>query len=393
MTDPPSYDQDLLSRLNALKKSSITLETDECVDQIISLPNAAPQLKFCRPTLSIPKTRSTPETDLASRLRSLRDGVGTTPSPTSSPNARATTNIDAKASNPPKASPAPQAAPLHPESTSRITTNDIKPFITKLEPSPDLTPQAVDETEIHSVLTEARKVLSLGNQKGFDSAKTSTPTGHPLPLKAQRQPGISDSDSGPDSADEEEQSREADDILAQLLEELELEGQDTSERDPGTGTEATTDEHGHKDYKATATAAPAHDNNENEEDIDLPGVPQQDPDPGPPRPKAEQPPDDFEKSIAARLAALKSSSAIDSLGLPSAPTSAVGRRSSSSTGKAWRDETLETWCAICHDGATVVCHGCEEMLYCARCWKEGHMGADAGWEEKGHEWSKYRPPK
>jgi hypothetical protein len=31
MTDPPSYDQDLLNRLNALKKSSITLDTDEYV--------------------------------------------------------------------------------------------------------------------------------------------------------------------------------------------------------------------------------------------------------------------------------------------------------------------------------------------------------------------------
>lgn len=31
MTYPPSYDQDLLNRLNALKKSSITLDTDEYV--------------------------------------------------------------------------------------------------------------------------------------------------------------------------------------------------------------------------------------------------------------------------------------------------------------------------------------------------------------------------
>jgi hypothetical protein len=31
MTDPPSYDQDLLNRFNALKKSSITLDTNEYV--------------------------------------------------------------------------------------------------------------------------------------------------------------------------------------------------------------------------------------------------------------------------------------------------------------------------------------------------------------------------
>lgn len=31
MADPPGYDQDLLNRLNALKKSSITLDTNEYV--------------------------------------------------------------------------------------------------------------------------------------------------------------------------------------------------------------------------------------------------------------------------------------------------------------------------------------------------------------------------
>ena len=42
MTYPPSYDQDLLNRLNALKKSSITLDTDEYV----GLPNGgSPKLK------------------------------------------------------------------------------------------------------------------------------------------------------------------------------------------------------------------------------------------------------------------------------------------------------------------------------------------------------------
>jgi len=40
MSDPPSYDQDLLARLNALKKSTITLDTTEYVRR----NNAAGQL-------------------------------------------------------------------------------------------------------------------------------------------------------------------------------------------------------------------------------------------------------------------------------------------------------------------------------------------------------------
>lgn len=41
MSDPPSYDQDLLNRLNALKKSSITLDTNEYVGIPICLGSAA----------------------------------------------------------------------------------------------------------------------------------------------------------------------------------------------------------------------------------------------------------------------------------------------------------------------------------------------------------------
>jgi hypothetical protein len=52
MADLPSYDQDLLKRLNALKKTSITLDTDEYV----GLPQfPAMRLKSVQPELVYPQ--------------------------------------------------------------------------------------------------------------------------------------------------------------------------------------------------------------------------------------------------------------------------------------------------------------------------------------------------
>lgn len=84
-----------------------------------------------------------------------------------------------------------------------------------------------------------------------------------------------------------------------------------------------------------------------------------------------------------------------SLSLPSAPTAAPGRKAKA-VGKvvkkkepAFTDEEIDSWCVICNDDATVRCLGCEGDLYCAQCWKEGHVGKDVGLEERGHRWAKY----
>lgn len=56
------------------------------------------------------------------------------------------------------------------------------------------------------------------------------------------------------------------------------------------------------------------------------------------------------------------------------------------------DDEIATWCEICNDDATIRCQGCDGDLYCAKCWKEGHMGESAGLEERGHRWIKYIAP-
>jgi hypothetical protein len=285
---------------------------------------------------------------------------------------------------PSKPDAAPRATPLRPDITFRSGGDDLRPFVTDVEPLKDLTPETIDETEVRSVLDEAQRVLAKGNKNGVEPPKKGdTPIRKPTfptnPPPPEEEPRISDPESD-DSGDEsklEQESREADDIIAQLLEEIELDRKNAPE---AADTEV---EEMRANMKPAAAA-------QGEQTFILPGVPSKDPDsataPEAPRKKSL----DFESDIAARMAALKGlgSSGTGALGLPSAPTSAVGKHSA----PIRKVEVVEDWCVICQDDATVLCHGCDEMLYCARCWKEGHLGEGVGWEERGHEWSKYRRP-
>ena len=54
------------------------------------------------------------------------------------------------------------------------------------------------------------------------------------------------------------------------------------------------------------------------------------------------------------------------------------------------DEDIDSWCVICNDDATVKCLGCDGDLYCTGCWHEGHLTRDASYEERGHKKIKYQ---
>ena len=306
----------------------------------------------------------------------MRDGVGTSVSPSHCPStsARTVASVD----TPSKPWVAPQETPLHPDITFRSREDELRPFVTDVELPQDLKPDSIDETEVRSILDEAQRVLAKGNKENSETPKKSDalarntkPSTKPPPPE---EPGISDRES--DDLLEKE-SREANDIITQLLEEMELDRKNVPE---------AADSDVEKMCEKVQSVAAA----QGEQIIILPGVPSKDPEsvigPEVPRKKSL----DFESDIAARMAALRGlgSSETDGLGLPSAPTSAIGKHAA----PVRKAEVIEDWCVICQDDATVLCHGCDEMLYCARCWKEGHLGEGVGWEERGHEWSKYRRP-
>lgn len=132
-------------------------------------------------------------------------------------------------------------------------------------------------------------------------------------------------------------------------------------------------------------------------DLSLPQVPTILRDPVPPSSQPSQ--DPFESSIANRLAALKGPNhqplVIDAFGLPSAPTfqpeDVKGGLHRPRSG--YTDADQRTWCCVCLDDGTIRCLDCDDCgeVYCARCWREMHVGPAAGYDERGHQWEKFDP--
>lgn len=44
--------------------------------------------------------------------------------------------------------------------------------------------------------------------------------------------------------------------------------------------------------------------------------------------------------------------------------------------KMKEEEEMEKWCCICNDDGSFRCHGCEDDVYCQRCFKEQHKYYD-----------------
>jgi hypothetical protein len=173
----------------------------------------------------------------------------------------------------------------------------------------------------------------------------------------------------------EDESREAQDIVARLLDEVNLDRAkeaEARENNPDQPQEGEDEDGGLSLPSAPST---------------LPELPAKDS--GEPPSKKSL---DFESDIAARMAALKGLGATNSLGLPAAPTFKPIDGPVEGVMKKYTDEEVNSWCIICQDDATVKCLGCDGDLYCAGCWKEGHMGPDVGFEERRHKWTKYRKP-
>ena len=196
--------------------------------------------------------------------------------------------------------------------------------------------------------------------------------------------GESDAEKSADEDEDEDrdleaEAREAEEILARLLDEAHLEEKEETDSQPQPPPQSTN--------------PPRPDPTTSNDPLTLPSTPSTllDP-PDPPDPETLA----FTTSITARMAALQNPTT-DALGMPSAPSTAPVSPPRRGTSKPAPEPA--TACVICYDNATVLCRGCEdnfgdaeEALYCAKCWKEGHLGADAGAEERAHEWIKFKRP-
>lgn len=215
-------------------------------------------------------------------------------------------------------------------------------------------------------------------------------------------------------------SREVENVISRAIDELKLDNsasQPAEDGAVGRGTALKSDDHelalptvpqdaaDNKEHNASPKASQPGGNDDAEAGLSLPAVPTELVDPAPTSgPVSRDGQDPFESSIAARLAALKGAQApiihTDALGLPSAPTfrpednAPAPKRLVARSG--YTDADQKTWCIVCLEDGTIRCLGCDDDggggdVYCARCWKEMHVGPSAGYDERGHAWEKFDP--
>lgn len=270
-------------------------------------------------------------------------------------------------------------------------------------------------------------------------AKLKADPGAQPPLPAESKPDAAkakDESSDDDDSEGEVMSREVENVISRAMDELNLDGPAShpaeadataspggkDEADDAAGGRAAAssgDDHelalptvprdaaGDKEHDTSPKSSQpggSDGDNDDEAGLSLPAVPTELADPAPTSGPVPSGRDPFESSIAARLAALKGAGApiihTDALGLPSAPTfrpednAPAPKRLVAKSG--YTDADQKTWCIVCLEDGTIRCLGCDDDggggdVYCARCWKEMHVGPSAGYDERGHAWEKFDP--
>ncbi|KAK0617866.1 hypothetical protein B0T17DRAFT_591822 [Bombardia bombarda] len=407
MATPRPDDRSLLDRLNALKPTTVTLDKDA------NLQDAQES--------SPPLSR---EDALAARLRILRDGGVQKKKPQPEP-AQAGSR-----SSPPLPTPTPPIArpPAEPRiSKSQTPRNnayyDIPPWEADLVGEDDQA--ALDELleglsfEVPEADTATGTTTAAAPLSEFDPAHEAHRVSALLE-KLQKSPtdsvdhaageGAPPHDtSEDDDSDGEHMTREVEEILSRARDEIAL-----SESDPDRGPRENVEKDtGAADTNAAVAAVtpPAepsgniHKPDSTENPIlslpEVPSSPPTYPDPSIDNNTQETPEQrrrslDFENDITTRMASLKglgSGINVDSFGLPSAPTFQPSDHlpplKGLGTAAGYTDEDQKTWCIVCLEDAAIRCVGCDNDVYCARCWKDMHLGPSAGFDERGHKWVKF----
>ncbi|OJD32916.1 zinc fyve domain containing protein [Diplodia corticola] len=397
---PPNSDDALLARLNALKQSSVTsLSTHppSSADEIT--PDALRELGFddkqpaATTAVGGGGGEEDPILDLAARFKRLNGGKAAASGPT------ATTTTGGG-----------EAAEAAEEEKS------LDELLKELGGEGEgWGVSREDERDVGALVREVRSVLpdvpTPEREEGSRRARGSGGREGDVDVG-----GDKDDDVGGDKDDDDEEEQqeadrdaldeqEADEYIAQVLAELDLESKyaDGKEGEEGEGAgesaaaaaaAAAAEQAAGEGPPTKSAASPSEkaeerqrDDDDGEPSFSLPAAPTSLPTPPPPAQ------DDFDKATAvddaltARFAALARGSPGPGSGgassLPSAPSFAPSKKPPIKAAK-FTDEEIDSWCIICYANATVRCLGCDGDLYCQGCWNEGHRGESAGYEERTH---------
>lgn len=345
-----STDDDLLARLNALKPSSVNLEA---VAPSIHVQTSQPQ---------------TIEDKLAERLQTLRSGG--TPSPIRRPEAvNSATPLPRPESVPTQDVSAAPTDPIRNWQQLHGDEQSVEELLAELEADGQwrLDPEE-PKSVVQALLTEAQQALP-------KNSGVHTPDG-PREDHDDREHGghVDGDDHESEQTDDQHDEAEADDYIARVLAELDIEKR---YGDGGAG--------GGEGDEAFSNG------------LDLPSTPSHLKES--PNPSHHQPHTSEDSELEARFSKLGTGS----LGLPSTPTSAPSSKpkvvaslkpaNRTTSLPTFTDEEIDSWCCICNEDGELRCLGCDGDLYCHSCWSDGH-GSGPG-KEKGHKAVQFnrKPPK
>ncbi|KAI0870312.1 hypothetical protein GGS24DRAFT_112181 [Hypoxylon argillaceum] len=381
MDDPPASDMSLLQRLNALKPSSVSL--------------ANPLSSKSNPVSTIERAKSPSREDaLTARLKSLRNqattdqghgDVGESTQTHSSEEPEALTKSKLGIQQ------APTSIQVADDVDPHLYTDDqtLEELLEDLRSDETWLDEVAAEEEEHQRVNEL--LAELSKSSGVNTKPNNPGTNQDI------SPGASEASSD-DESEDEIMSTEADYVLAKAVDEAEWEKVNKTPS-PSLQPIPTPLENANQSSQDSASQTP------DDSPFNLPTVPSKLQDQlEPPTSSGQTQSDvDFAASIASRMAALKLSGPrelpsaptdpVDSLGLPQAPTFTPADRPVPGLAKrtGLTDEDQKTWCVVCLGDGTVRCLDCEagDDVYCARCWKEMHVGPQAGYDERGHSWEKF----
>ncbi|KAI1815218.1 hypothetical protein GGS20DRAFT_544460 [Poronia punctata] len=384
----PASDKSLLERLNALKPTSVNLISP-------SSSNSYPASTIERTT---PPSR---EDALTARLKSLRHQGSNSAFPT------------ATESNKLLGQDRGKVTPSHPSGDTKLQakeSSDLPQAGTPVSVTDDIDPLLfTDDQTLAELLEDLRSDDTWLDQVATEEEEHQRVTALLAELGNTPNAGVSgsdvqDQDAGSSSDDDsqgDDMVKEADSVLAKALDEVEWEKANKPPSPNLPGATAMHDSSKHQSQDDT-DKGPNLESPPSTGPLNLPQVPSESSDELS-SPQEDQSDRDFTASIASRMAALKLSGAralpsapaeeVDALGLPVAPTFAPADRPVPGLARRWgaTDAEQKTWCVVCLEDGAVRCLGCDvdDNIYCARCWKEMHVGPRAGYDERGHSWETF----
>ncbi|EEU48240.1 uncharacterized protein NECHADRAFT_99023 [Fusarium vanettenii 77-13-4] len=343
---PNDVDKSLLDRLQALRGGSATPEKPAATHINVDLI----------------ERRKTPtrEDALAARLKSLRSQDEASPSaPKTSPQV-------SRPAPAPSSSPSPLIRKTSKDEPQKLDDDDdvdamfqtddqtLEELLGDVKPGEGFQVEPDDE-QVKALLEELADSIPQDTEDGVK--------------------GSSKDKDDSDDSDGETMNKEIDDVIARFRDEVEIEAALNKDKTPEPESESE-DEGQEKDTASKDV------------DLDLPDLPSNlDALPTAPASSARAGSADID-DITARLAALRapSPSASDSFSLPSVPTSKPsGKPINRLTSRTnYTDDDMDSWCTVCLEDATLRCPGCDDDVYCTRCWREMHIGPQAGFDERNH---------